>query len=300
MPRDVVPMALSVATEPFNDGDWQFEIKWDGFRMLAYCSGDLVNLTSKTNNSFNKRFASIRAELEEMNLNAILDGEVVILNADGSPNFRNIISTKDKGLLVYYVFDLLWYNDRNVLGLPLYRRREILKSIIGNSEKVRFSDHVDEKGIELFDLVQEHRVEGIIAKHKQSTYTPGYRTNQWLKIKIGQLVKAVVAGYLVDKDKGAVSSLIIGRKIDDEYKYIGLVESGVGTQTLKKVLEAKTTTKSIFYPLPNVNRKSHIHTPIKNPQIVWLEPDLKCEVRYLELDRFGVMRHASFKGFLDK
>ena len=300
MPVNIVPMGLTVASEPFNHGDWQFEIKWDGFRMVAYCSGDHVHLASKTNKSFDKRFASIKVELERMKLNAVLDGEVVILNADGSPNFNNIISTTETGIVVYYVFDVLWYNGRNILDLRLYQRRNILKSIIGNSETVRFSDHVDEKGIELFELVQEHRVEGIIAKHKESTYTPGYRTNQWLKIKIGQEIRAVVAGYLLDGDKGTVSSLIIGRKIDDDYKYIGLVEAGVGMQTIKKVFEAKTTTKSIFSPVPNVNKKSPVRPSLKNPQIVWLKPELKCEVKYLELDRFGVMRHATFKGFVDK
>jgi bifunctional non-homologous end joining protein LigD len=295
MPRNIVPMALSLANQPFNDKDWQFEIKWDGFRMLAYCSKNEVNLSSKKNNTFNKRFPTIKAELERMDLNAVLDGEVVILNEDGSPSFNNIISTKGTGNLVYYVFDLLWYHDRNLLELPLWQRRKVLKSILGKSETVRFSDHVDEKGVELFDLVQEHAVEGIVGKHKQSKYSPGYRSNEWLKIKTGQQIKAVVAGYLLDKNKDEPSSLIIGRKIDNEYRFMGLVEAGVGIQTVKKILEAKRTMKSIFSPLPNVNKKSPFRTPLENPVIVWLKP-LECEVKYLELDRFGIMRHPSFKG----
>ena len=299
MPRNIVPMALTLAQQPFNDKEWQYEIKWDGFRTLAFCSNKHVNLFSKKSNSLNKRFSIIKDELERMKLNGIFDGEIVMLNEDGSPNFSNIISTNGTGLLVYYVFDILWYNDRNILDLPLYQRRKILKSVLGKSETVRFSDHVDEKGVELFNLVQEHQVEGIVAKHKHSTYSPGYRTNQWLKIKTGQQIKAVIAGFLLDKDKGTVSSLIIGRKIDDEYKYVGLVEAGVGMQTLKKVFEAKTTAKSPFSPVPNVNRKSPFRNPIKNPEIVWIKPELKCEVKYLELDRFGIMRQASFKGLID-
>ena len=269
--------------------------------MLAYCSPDGVNLSSKNNNSFNKRFSSIKTELERVKLNAVLDGEVVMLNEDGSPNFSNIISTRQPRVPVYYVFDLLWYNNRNILDLPLYQRREILKSIMPESETVRFSDHVDEKGIELFNLVGEHMVEGIVAKHKQSTYSPGYRTNQWLKIKTGHLVKAVIAGYLRDKeeDDSSFSSLIIGRKIENEYKYIGLVESGVGAQTLKKVLEAKTAKKPIFSQMPKVDSKSPFRSPMKNPDIVWIKPEIKCEVKYLDLDRFGMMRYAFFKGIID-
>jgi len=297
MPGNIAPMAPTLIQEPFNDKEWHFEIKWDGFRMLAYCSGEKVNLSSRRNNNFNKRFSSIKTELERMKLNAVLDGEVVKLDDSGSPNFSNIITPNRKGHTVFYVFDLLWYEGRNVLDLSLVQRRKILKSILGKSELVRFSDHVEEKGIELFELVEKHRVEGIVAKHKQSVYSPGYRTNQWLKIKIGKEVEAVVAGYLFDMDKHGISSLIIGRKIDNKYKYIGLVEVGVGNLTMKKVFEATTTTRSIFSPVPIVNVKTPFRTPVKNGQIVWLNP-LKCQVKYLELDRFGVMRHASFKGLL--
>jgi len=107
MPGNITPMTLTLAQQPFNDKEWQFEIKWDGFRMLAYCSGDQVNLSSRRNNSFNKKFASIKNELERMKLNAILDGEVVMLNEDGLQNFSNIIAPNQKGSVVFYVFDIL-------------------------------------------------------------------------------------------------------------------------------------------------------------------------------------------------
>jgi bifunctional non-homologous end joining protein LigD len=293
-------MAMTLSNQAFNHKDWQFEIKWDGFRMLAYCSYDQVSLCSKNNNSFNKRFSSIKAELEGMKLNAVLDGEVVKLNEDGSPNFSNIISPHEKGLVVYYVFDILWSNDRNVLDLPLHQRRQLLKSILPKSETIRFSDHVDERGIDLFNLVQEHRVEGVVAKHRDSTYTPGYRTNQWLKIKTGHHIEAVIAGYLLDKDKegSGFSSLIIGRKIEKQYQYIGLVEAGVGIQTQKKVLEAKKTRTPVFATVPKVNRKTPFRSPIRNAEIVWIKPELKCEIKYLELDQYGLMRHACFKGLI--
>jgi len=298
MPGNISPMGLTLAHQPFNDKKWIYEVKWDGFRMLAYCSGDEVHLSSRRNNSLNKRFSSIRSELVRLKLNAVLDGEVVMLNEEGLPNFNNIIGTNQRGLAVFYVFDILWFNGRNVLDVPLFQRRKILKLALGKSDIVRFSDHVDEKGIELFELVEKHEVEGIVAKHKESIYSPGYRTNQWLKIKTGKQVEAFVAGYLMDNDKGFLSSLIIGRKIDNRYKYIGLVEAGVGLQTLKKVFEATTTNRCVFSPVPNVNARTPFRTPLKNARIVWLKPGLKCEVKYSELDRFGVMRHASFKGLL--
>jgi bifunctional non-homologous end joining protein LigD len=131
MPGNITPMALTLSQQPFNDKEWQFEIKWDGFRMVAYCNGEKVNLSSRRNNSLDKRFSSIKMELQRMKLNAVLDGEVVTLDDDGSPNFSNIITPDQKGYTVFYVFDILWFEGRNVLDLPLVQRRKILKWILG-------------------------------------------------------------------------------------------------------------------------------------------------------------------------
>ena len=127
----------------------------------------------------------------------ILDGEVVVLNEKGVSDFSQLQNWRSEadGDLFFYVFDILWFNGRNVLDVPLFQRRKILKLALGKSDIVRFSDHVDEKGIELFELVEKHEVEGIVAKHKESIYSPGYRTNQWLKIKTGKQVEAFVAGF---------------------------------------------------------------------------------------------------------
>lgn len=114
------------------------------------------------------------------------------------------------------------------------------------------------------------------------------------------MIQGLIAGFIIDEDKegAAFSSLIIAQEKDNGYKYVGQVGTGVTKTALDKVLKAKPA-KSIFSPIPNVNRKSAFNEPIKNPKVVWIKPKLKCQVRYLELDHFGIMRHSSFKGLLE-
>jgi bifunctional non-homologous end joining protein LigD len=113
------------------------------------------------------------------------------------------------------------------------------------------------------------------------------------------VIQGVIAGFIIDEDKqgNGFSSLIIAQEKDKGYKYVGQVGTGVPKPAIDKILKAKPA-KSVFSPLPKVNRKSAFNKPIKNPRIVWIEPKLKCQVKYLELDHFGVMRHPSFKGLL--
>ena len=301
MPKDLLPMSPTLIPEPFNDAEWQFEIKWDGFRMLAYCAGDQVQLRSKNNHSFNQKFSEIKIELERLNLNAVLDGEVVILNEKGIADFNKIMYSPFTGVMVYYVFDILWYDGYNLMNASLVDRRKLLKSILPASNVIRFSDHIDRKGKDLFKLAQQHRIEGIVGKRKESLYLPGRQTKEWLKIKVSNVTQGVIAGFIIEEEKegNRFSSLIIAQKKGQGYKYIGQVGTGVNKRVLDKVLKAKPA-KSIFSPIPNVNRKTAFNKPIKKPKIVWIQPEIWCEVKYLELDHFGVMRHPSFKGLLHK
>jgi bifunctional non-homologous end joining protein LigD len=105
MPKDIAPMAMTLADEPFNHEDWLFEVKWDGYRAIAYCRGKNVDLKSRKSNTFNKRFSQIRNALQKLNLNAVIDGEVVCLNPEGKANFNELITGKQNGTLVFYARD---------------------------------------------------------------------------------------------------------------------------------------------------------------------------------------------------
>ena len=186
MPAGIRPMLATLVDEPFSDSEWQFELKLDGYRTLAYLLNGNVDLRSRKNNSFNKQFDTILKALKEWNINAVIDGEVVVLNEEGKPDFNKIQlwDTQREGHLVYYVFDLLWIDGLNIMNEPLYVRREILKQLMPESGIIRYSDHIDDIGKEFFEIARKNNLEGIIAKKKDSVYIPDSRAKTWLKIKI--------------------------------------------------------------------------------------------------------------------
>jgi bifunctional non-homologous end joining protein LigD len=300
IPQGLIPMAFKLTPQPFNNEDWQFEIKWDGFRVVSYLEAHKAELRSRKNLSLNKRFGAIKQALETLCFDAVLDGEVVLLNESGCADFSGLINSRE-GCLVYYVFDLLWYNGYSLMELPLYKRREILKAILPASDSIRFSDHVEENGVSLFEQIKTMKLEGLVAKNRNSLYYPGERTNQWLKIKTEVIRETVIAGLLLDLDKpgSGFNSLIIAVKEENSYKYIGLLEAGIPKAALVDILSnARATSQSIFSPLPRVNARLPFREPIKNAEVIWIEPTLRCKVKYLELDEYGLMRHASFRGIV--
>lgn len=286
MPRNISPMHFKLAPAAFSDQDWQYEIKWDGFRTLAYLQNGEVELRSRNNNSFNKRFSRIKEELQQFKINAVLDGEIVALNENGFSDFDRLLCG-EKQSLTYFVFVILWYDGFDVTNLPLFERCLLLEQILPASPIIRFSSHIEADGKELFELAKTHNIEGVVAKKKESVYVPGTRTKEWLKIKTGAECEAVVAGLLLNRDKegSGVSSLIIGLEEKGNYKYIGIVERGLNPATLKEILAtAFATHQSIFLPVPKVNRKGPFRNKIKNAEIIGLEPTIICKIKYLELD----------------
>jgi len=137
MPVNLRPMLTTLVDEPFTDNEWQFELKLDGYRTLAYLKSGQVDLRSRKNNAFNKQFDNVQKALMEWNIDAVIDGEVVVLNDEGVPDFNKIQlwDTQRQGHLVYYVFDLLWIDGLNIMNEPLYLRREILKQLMPEALK---------------------------------------------------------------------------------------------------------------------------------------------------------------------
>lgn len=291
MPRDLKPMLATLTDEPFNDSNWQFELKLDGYRTLAYLKSGKVDLRSRNNNSFNKKFTAIHDALQDWNINALLDGEVVVLNDEGRPDFNSIQlwEKKKHGQLVYYVFDLLWIDGYNIMNEPLHKRRSLLSQLMPDNGIIRFSDHIDEIGKEFFEIAKSNSLEGIIAKKKDSVYIPESRAKTWLKIKAEQRHEAIICGYTKKRDTDReFSSLILGLEKNNKLEFIGQAGTGYSSalqDELMKKMKPLTTKKCPFKTDP----------PISDP-IVWLKPFLVCEVKYTELTSEGVMRHASFQG----
>ncbi|HVF82144.1 MAG TPA: non-homologous end-joining DNA ligase [Flavisolibacter sp.] len=290
-PNDYKPMLASIVKEPFNDADWLYEIKWDGYRALAYVGNGKAELRSRNNLSFASKFPTIIKALKELPFDAVLDGEVVVLNEEGKADFGAIQSwhKTPKGHLVYYVFDLLWLEGMNLENEPLWRRKEILRKLIPNGGPIRFSESILEYGVDFFKAAKENGLEGIIAKQKNSLYQLGLRTNDWVKIKAEQQHEAIICGFTKKRNTDRLfSSLILGIPDGDGLKFIGQVGTGF-TQALQRELLAKL--KHFQQDYCPFDKKPGIIDKVQ-----WVEPQLLCEVKYTELTKEGVMRHPSFKG----
>lgn len=291
MPANLKPMLATLVDEAFTDSEWQFELKLDGYRALAYLNDGKVDLRSRKNNSF-KQFNDVRKALEEWKINAVIDGEVVVLNDEGRPDFNKIQlwDTQREGHLVYYVFDLLWIDGLDIMNEPLHLRREILNQLMPESGVIRFSDHIDDIGTEFFEMAKKNNLEGIIAKQKNSVYIPDSRTKAWLKIKAEERHEAVICGYTRKRDTDRLfSSLLLGIYEQGTLKFIGQTGTGfteLMQEELMKKMKPLITKKIPFKEEP----------VITGSDVVWLKPFLVCEVKYTELTNEGVMRHASFQG----
>jgi len=291
MPSDLKPMLATLVDEPFNDEQWQFEMKLDGYRSLAYLRSGRAELRSRNNNNFNTKFQAVYEALKEWQINAIVDGEIVVLNEEGRPDFGGIQNWNrlKKGELVFYVFDLIWLDGLDITHEPLYKRREALKQLVPEKGIIRFSDHIDELGKDFYQIAQRANLEGIIAKQKNAPYLSDTRTKTWLKIKIEQRHEAVICGFTKRNDSDRLfSSLVLGVYESGKLKFIG--QSGTGwnsemmTQLMKK-MKPLVTKQCPFAPEPQLSSP-----------VTWLKPFLVCEVKYTEITSEGVMRHASFQG----
>lgn len=291
MPRNLKPTLASIVDEPFNNEDWQFEIKWDGYRSLAYVNKGHADLFSRNNLSFNQKFASIADALKTWPVDVVVDGEIVILSEDGRADFSALQKwdKKPEGELLYFVFDVLWVEGIDLRKEPLTTRREILRKLIPESGPIRFSDHIDEYGIDFFKAARENGLEGIIAKRKTAPYQTGQRTKDWIKIKAEKRHEAIICGYTKKENSDRLfSSLLLGVPKGNKLKFIGSVGTGYTAKLQSELVQKMRPLKTSECPFEKI--------PQLDSPAQWLQPVLLCEVKYTELTKEGVMRHASFQG----
>jgi bifunctional non-homologous end joining protein LigD len=180
------PMIARLVKEPFDGKRWIFEIKWDGFRAITEIDGaGGVKLYSRRHNSFNKRFPQITHELEGLRRSAVLDGEIVALDDKGHPRFEWLVNRgPQRGIITYYVFDLLFLDGKDLRQLPLLERKKKLKTLVKGMQRVVYLDHVEKHGLHAYAYALTVGLEGIVAKDAKSPYVPGpVMTRYWQKIK---------------------------------------------------------------------------------------------------------------------
>ena len=308
MPKDVQPMKATLVDEPFDDPNWLYEVKWDGYRAVASINKGEVDLISRNNKTFNDKFYSIHKILKKWKMNAVLDGEILVLNDKGISDFgalQNWRSDAD-GQLIYYVFDILWYEGKNLMGLPLEQRQAILQNILpADDDHVRASKSFKANGKEFFEAAKKIGLEGIIAKKADSPYSPDVRSRDWLKIKVHQRQEIIITGFTKNEGTSkSFSALTMGVYDNGHLRYVGKVGTGFNDKMQKEMMaqfKPLITDKSPFDVEPDVDKPSRFRPQRMGAKPTWLKPELVGEVEYAEITSDGVFRQASFKGMrIDK
>jgi bifunctional non-homologous end joining protein LigD len=311
LPEFIEPMKATAADRPFDDPDWLFELKMDGYRIEAVVDDGSVRLWTRNRQDAARYFPDLAAMRPTWirARSAIVDGEVVALNEDGRPEFGLLQDRAGMGRfgpgrsergrggkpprgrdapIVYYVFDILYHDGRLLLDVPLEQRKRLLRSVLGEHPVVRFGSHIETDGTDFHAAVAEQGMEGMVAKLRTSRYEPGKRSRAWLKVKIRREQEAVVVGYEPGKGSHAeLGSLILGLYEGDELRYVGEVGSGLDARTrrqLRKELEEHRVEKA---PVSNAPR-------IKGAR--WSEPRLVIRVEFSEWTDDGLLRQAAYKG----
>lgn len=301
-PADIKPMLATLVDQPTDEPGWVYEVKWDGYRALAYLRKGTVEIRSRNNKTFNEKFYPIYDALKGWKVNAVVDGEIFVVNEKGVSDFSDLQNWRSEadGQLVFYLFDILWIDGVDVMKLPLLERRQILRSVMPGEGLIKLSENFDASGSEFFELAGKMGLEGIIAKKAASLYTPDTRSREWLKIKTEKRQEAVIGGYTRNENTSKkFSALLLGIHENGEFRYLGVVGTGFSDRTQIEILEKLKpleTPKCPFNIIPEYNKPSRFRPNPPKAEVVWVKPQLVAEISYRELTKDGAIRHPSFKG----
>ncbi len=304
MPDFIPPMSATLATHPFTDPDWLFEVKWDGYRVEAVVRDGKVRLWTRRRQDASAYFPDLAEASGWIDAReAIVDGEVVALDEQGRPRFSllqdhtGIRTWRTPGgkrrdtpaEVVYQAFDLLHLDGQSLLGVPLEERKRLLRSRLRPHPLVRFAGHVDADGDAFFAAARAQELEGIVAKLKRSPYEPDRRSRSWLKLKVRREQELVVVGWLPGQGSHAdLGSLILGVRSGDRWVHAGQVGSGLDARTRRELLARLREIERPDSPLDPAPR-------LRGSR--WVEPRIVIRVEFAEWTADDLLRQAAFKGF---
>ncbi|MGA8534898.1 MAG: non-homologous end-joining DNA ligase [Candidatus Tumulicola sp.] len=294
--RDPLPklksvMLATLIDAPFDDDDWLFEIKWDGYR--AICTVDeagSLTLTSRNDLDFLARFPELSGLAEAFkSVPIMVDGEIVSLDAEGRSEFQRLQESQNtSAALTFAAFDLIYADGRDLRKTPLEERKTLLERMIADDEVVLYSKHVVGKGSSLFAIAQERNLEGIVGKKRDSLYQER-RSREWVKIKAQLRAEFVVGGWTDPRgSRKGFGALLLGAYDGSSLRYAGNVGTGFSTKALRE-LHARL--------LQLARKTSPFDTPVEGSlKAHWVKPELVVEVRFTEWTRDLLLRHPAYLG----
>jgi bifunctional non-homologous end joining protein LigD len=290
------PQLATLAGEVPTGEPWLYEIKYDGYRLLATVNEQRVQLWTRNHLDWTHRFAAIAGELEKLPVqSAIFDGEVVALDAHGASSFQalqNSLQGIEARPLVYYVFDLLQLNGEKLTSRPLRERKDLLKQVLAgdNETRVRFSDHLTRQGATFLQHCCRAGLEGIIAKRSDRPYRAG-RSADWVKVKCQQEEELVLGGFTISAaERRGFGALLLGYYVGRELVYAGRVGTGFNRQLLTRLRQQMNALQTDDCPFARIPPRE------SGDEVRWVKPQLVAQIRFTGWTDERVLRHPGFLG----
>lgn len=296
MPTKPKPQLATPSNTPPEGTDWFHEVKFDGYRLSIVHKGESIKVLSRSGLDWSAKFPDLAAAVgERLRVDAVLDGEAVILDAHGVSDFQalqNALHSRRSGSIVYFAFDLPWCDGFDLTSSPLEQRRALLASLIGLRQegRLRFSEHIEGNGDAAFARVCSGGLEGLVSKRKGSAYSQG-RSPVWVKTKCFNQQEFVIGGFTAPEGaRSDFGALLLGYQEKGTLRFAGKVGTGFSTETLKKL-------STLLVPL--VQERPAFANPPSGAAargVTWVRPTLIAQVQFRDWTAEGLIRHTSFRG----